>query len=173
MLIHNLRLRPPRLEVESNLDQVSQILHNLGTSVSGDENLFLFTSKIPVMLCLYLEIPLEFGLWMYQVVAQHGNYLLVLINPHAYAQCACPRERRNQSLEGHYSGGFIPLHAGIRLVLLPTCSQNVIEEPLANGRLSNVRYIGAFKPTTFSLCKTSDSPRTVWTGYTTATQVTF
>ena len=55
-------------------------------------------------------------------------------------------------------------------------SVNVLEEPLASGRQSGVRFISSVTPTKFPLCNTFQDRVTnpgQWTACTTAKQVTY
>ena len=108
----------------------------------------------------------------YQLVAQLGNGLPFLIHIRMLALETVRGERA-------------PVHDAIRewrdviLFFSDRCmlvfdsyyfsanSLNVLEEPLANGRPSNVRFIGAVTPTKFPLCDTFQGRVTVprqWDG---------
>ena len=133
------------------------LLRNLGSSVSGDEKLFHFTGN-----SCYIKFvpskPSRIGLWMYQLVAQLSNGIPILIH------------MRMQAVETA-RGERAPVHQVVRdwrsvidsfshrciLVFdsyyFSVDSVNVLEEPLASGHPSRVKFIGAVTPTKFPLCE--------------------
>ena len=135
-----------------------ELLRNLGTSVSGDEKLYHFTGNF----CHIMVVPSKhsrIGMWMYQLVAQLGNGLPFLIHM---------RMMTHETVRGERA----PVHEVVRArkdiivsfsrrcisvfdsYYFSADSVNVLEEPLASGRQSGLRFIGAVTPTKFPLCDT-------------------
>ena len=132
------------------------LLRTVGSSVSGDEKLFHFTGN-SCYIMLVPSKPSRIGLWMYQLVAQLGYGLPILIHMRMMAVESGRRERapvhdvvrawRDTILK--YSGHCILV---FNLYYFSSDSVTVLEEPLPNGRPSRVKFVGAVTASKLPLC---------------------
>ena len=116
--------------------------------------------------------PSWIGLWKYQLVDQLGIGLPFLIHMRMLA-LETPRGERAPVHDAIRAWRNVILGFSRRCMIVfdsyyfSANSLNVLEEPLANGRPSNVRFIGAVTPTKFPLCDTFQGRVTVpgqWNG---------